>query len=449
MRLFVAALLPALLAAGEAAPVADPTADEMAVVVLANRHRAERATVNNRIAEMIRTKQVSGSPAQWSHAAKGSPNLPPLVVSPALMSAARALLKDGAKPPDKEHFDATPAVKAAGYASDKPTLALFAPERPGALNAYATAVLNVVGAKAVGNQKFDEYAGLESMTPAWREIGVAAAPAGKGRLNVVIILGQGGPKRCIGGTVFVDADHDLAYDVGEGKAGITVTCGAASTTTGASGAWWLALDGEAEAKVVFSGAGFTAERPVAKGKDNVGIDWRLPNPADIKTADKLIADAEKAAKIAELDKKRVPLAALLVGTRMAALDDARQQRVATLVEPLLGEYDLLMGKILGALGEEPADFKKTLSDAQKPWGSAMPAWFKEADAMAKLRQQVNKVLAAPEAQQGKLAPPVIKQVQKAKAETCDPKFLEQYSTWEEQLEDTLPAEAAPAAPKKK
>lgn len=449
MRLAVLALLPALLAAGEAAaPAVDPTGEEMALLALANQHRVDRIIGNNRVAHAIRAKQVEGSNSVWGqNAPKGA--TPPLVLNPQLMATARALLKSGAKPVDKAEFDPLPAMREAGYAGGK-GMAIFGLDAPNLNAAYAMTMLNRTGTKEVNNKPTDILAALMALKDQWREVGVAVSTA-KGRTSAIIVLGQGAAKRYLGGTAYADANRNLAYDPGEGKAGVSVSCGGKSMTTGASGAWWLPLDDQNEATVSFSGDGSTATRTAAKGAGNVLIDWRMPSAADQKTADKLIADAEKAVKIDDLDKKRAPLAALLVGTRMAALDDERAKKVAVLIEPLVGEYDLLMGKILEALGEEPADFKKTLGEAQKPWKGAMPGWFKEAESLAKLRQQVNKVLAAPEEQQGKLAPPVLKQVAKAKGETIDPKFLEQYSTWEEQLADVMPVEAAaPApAPKKK
>lgn len=446
MRLVVFALLPALLAAGEAAaPAVDPSGEEMAVLMMANLHRVERIAGNNRIAHAIKAKTVTGSNAVWGqNAPKGQ--APPLVLNPALVTAARALLKAGAKAPDKSIFDALPAMREAGYTGDK-GMAIFGADAPDLASAYAMSMLTSIGTKVVNNKTNDVIAALEALKPQWREVGIAVGMS-KNRPSLVIVLSAGTAKRYVGGVAFADTNRNLAYDIGEGKAGVQVSCGSTTMTTGASGAWWLALDSEAEGSVTFNGGGFTASRPLAKGAANLTIDWRMPNPADLKTADKLIADAEKVAKNVDMEKKRVQLAALLAGMRMAALDDARQLQVTTLTEPLQGEFDLAMSKVMEALGEEPADFKKTLGDIQKVWKSAMPAWFKEAENLSKLRQQVNKVLAAPEEQQGKLARPVIQQVQKAKAATIDPKFLAQYTTWEEQLADVMPVETAPA-PKKK
>jgi hypothetical protein len=448
MRLVVFALLPALLIAGEAAaPVADPTGEEMAVLQIANLHRVDRVTGNNRISHMIRAKQVAGiAMFTWSqNTPKGQS--PPLIVNPALTLAARALLKAGTKAPDKSVFDPLPAMREAGYTGDK-GMAIFGTDASSLDAAYTLSLLNITGVKAANNKEMDVFAAAEALKAQWREVGIAVGVS-KNRPSVVIVLGAGSAKRYLGGVVYADANRNLAYDPGEGKSGVLVSCGNASMTTGASGAWWLALDNETEGTVAFSGGGYSASAPFAKGAVNLTIDWRMPNANDLKTADKLIADAEKVAKNVDMEKKRVQLAALLTGTRMAALDETRQKQVATLVEPLVGEFDMAMSKVMESLGEEPADFKKVLGDVQKVWKNAMPAWFKEAENLSKLRQQVNKVLAAPEEQQGKLALPVLKQVQKAKAETIDPKFLAQYATWEEQLHDAMPAEPAAAAPKKK
>lgn len=443
MRLLIVAFLPILLIAGE--PAVDPNSDEMAMLMQANHHRTDRVSGDNRISEMIKTKRVAANLQSWVHMGGKGIALPPLVLNPALTATARKLLQDGAKPPDKAPFDAAPAAQAAGYAAAKDVIAIIGLDAPDLAAAYATALLNIIGMKQANNQTLPIFAAQGAMSAAYREVGIAVNQA-KGRCNVVIMLGKGTAKRYLGGVVYIDADHDLAYEPGEGKAGVQVSYAGASMTTGASGAWWLAVDSDAAGELSFSGGGSTTKRPVAKGAATMTIDWRMPDPADQKTADRLIADAEKVAANPDLEKKRVPLAALLSGTRMAALDDARQKQIDDLVAPLLGDYDSAVAKVLVSLADEPAEAKKKLADLRRDWKGAMPAWFKEAENLAKLRQQVVSVLSATK-DQAKLGAPLLKQVQKAAAETVEPKFLHQYAVWEEQLGDVMPAAAA--APKAK
>lgn len=441
-----ACLLLAFLAsaayAGDAAAANAPTAEELVILDLLNTHRADFIRGNNRITTAVRAKQVAANPSHWAHAANGTGKSLPLVVSPALTAAARSLLKAGTKPVEKQRFDALPAMKAAGYANDKAGLAMFGLELPTLAIAYAAAATNVTEETEANKQTFSKYAGIEALKAEWREVGIAVGAGKAGKQSVVIVLGQGTAKRHVGGIVYADANRDGEYQLGEGRAGVTVSCGGATMTTGPGGAWWLALDSDAEGQVTFTGDGHTASRPLAKGTANVGIDWRLPNAADLKTADKLIADAEKDVKNPDLEKRRGPLAALLYGTRMAVLDDARQKKVDELVAPIRDEFDDTSRKLMAALGEEPADFKKRFSELQKRWKGGMPGWFKEADAMARLRQQVTAVQAAPADQQPKLAPAAIKSVEKALAEATDPVFLDQYRVWHEALDGIVVAESA-------
>lgn len=441
MRLLVLAFLPALLAAGE--PAVDPSNDEMAVLMQANRHRTDRVTSDNRICEMLKSKRMVAILQSWFQVGGRSAALPPLVHNPALTAAARKLLQDGAKPPDNAPFDATPAAQAAGYVASKDLITMFGLDAPDLPAAYVSALLNVVGTKQSNNQTLLILTAQGAMSAAYREVGIAVNFA-KGHANVVLLLGKGTAKRYLGGVVYTDSNHNLAYEPGEGKGGVQVSYGGVSMTTGASGAWWLAVDSDAAGELAFSGGGFTTKRPVAKGAATTTVDWRMPDPADQKAADRLIADAEKVAANPDLEKKRVPLAALLCGTRMAALDDARQQQIDGLIAPLLGDYDSAVAKVLVSLAEEPAEAKKKLADLRRDWKGAMPAWFKEAENLAKLRQQVVSALSATK-DQARLAAPALKQVQKAASETVEPKFLHQYVVWEEQLGDVMPA----AAPKTK
>jgi hypothetical protein len=431
--LFLAALLvPSVLVAGDAVAFADLDGEEMALLMRANQHRAARMEGDNAVAALIRSRIVSGNINLWSKMG-AKINVPPLVLNPALTIAARSLLGGGVKPTDGKPCDAGPALRAAGYPTPEGTMTMIGLGGSDQATAYAMALLNVVGTREnKGGGAFDVYAAQDGMREKWREIGVAA-----NGVDAVIILGVGTAARYVGGVVYADADHDLCYGRGEGRAGVTVSCGSARMTTGPSGAWWLAVAADA-VEVTFDGVGSTASRPIASGAGNQLLDWRVPDQADQRMVDRLIADAEKVAKSADADKRRTPLAALLVASRTAALDDARRQRIDDLVAPVADEFETVAVRVMRALGEDPAEFRKQLADIQKTWKGAMPGWFKEAAALGKLREQVVKVQSAPETDQGGLAGPVLKQVQKAKKGSVDPMFLGQYRIWEEQLAMLVP-----------
>lgn len=96
--------------AGEsAAPPFDPSADELAMLGLVNGHWSDRGTGDNRLIESLRRKEIK-APIPWLKlTGAAAPALPPLVFSPVLSAAARALLSQGAKPADRKLFNYAPA----------------------------------------------------------------------------------------------------------------------------------------------------------------------------------------------------------------------------------------------------------------------------------------------------------------------------------------------------
>lgn len=449
--LLTATLLATALAAAEPAKAAAdaPTADEVEALQLLNYHRNERVRADNRITVAIKRKQVTADMSAWSHATSGTTRQPPLVFNPALTAAARAVLKAGPKPVAKTPNDFAAAMKTAGYSPDKDGLTLIAVDCPSLTVAYAAAMVFPIG-ETMHNKTtpWPVFARSSALKGEWREAGVAVATAG-GKTSLVMVLGLGTAKRYLGGTVYADANHNGEYDQGEGKGGITVSAGAATTTTGAGGAWWLALGKDDAVDVTFTGEGAKAVRPAPKGVANLGLDWRLPLPADLKEADKLIADADKVVKETDLDKKRRPLAALISGTRGLCLDDERQKHVDELVQPVRIEFEETIKNTLSAMSEDQAGWKKRTAELQKPWKGSLAAWFKEAEAVYKMRQQVNTVLAAPAGQQAKLAAPLQKPLAKALTETTDPAFIEQLRLWQEDIDQAAAIEEDKKAAEKK
>lgn len=430
--------LPMLLAAADAKPV-EPTADEASALALLNSHRADRAHNDNRMNETVRRKEVNAS-LQWLGLKGGAAAQPPLVFSPALTAAARTLLAQGVKPVDKAPIDHAPVFAAAGYAPAKDGLIMVGLDQPSLYLAYATAFTNAVGEVKTTKATQIVYAGPNALKGTWREAGVAVGEA-HGRVSLVYVLGAGSAKRYLGGTAYLDANRNGRCDPGEGKAGVTVTSGSTAMITGPGGSWWLALADDAAGEVAFSGSGFKSTRPFPKGTANLAIDWRIPNPADIKAAERLIADAEKATKGGP-DAARKPQVVLLAETRLAALDDAHQQQVDSLVAPVRDEFESTVRRALAALAEEPAEYKKQVTEMQKPWKGALTTWFRELDGVRRLRESVNGALAAPAEQQPKRAAPLLKPLAKAIADCNDPSLLDQLETLQESLVAVLPPDPA-------
>lgn len=450
--LLSATLLATALTAAEPAKAGAgdvPTAEEVEALQMLNYHRLERRRGDNRITVAIKRKQVTANMTAWNHSASGTAKQPPLVFNPALTAAARAVLKSGPKPVEKTPNDFAGAMKAAGYAPDKDGLTLIAMEAPSLSIAYAAAIAFPVGETTHNKtQLWPVFARGEALKGEFREAGVAVATAG-GKTSLVMVLGLGSAKRHLGGLVFADANHNGTYDPGEGRAGVTVSAGGATMTTGPGGAWWLALDKDDAVDVTFDGQGAKAVRPAPKGAANIQIDWRLPLPADLKIADKLLADADRVAKEPDLEKKRKPLAALIAGTRGLCLDDERQKKVDDLTQPVRIEFEELVKNTLSALSEDQSAWKKRSSELQKPWKGGLSDWFKSADALYKLRQQVNAVQAAPAEQQPRQAAGLQKPLAKAIAETTDPAFMDQLLLWKDDMDELAATEEDKKAAEKK
>ena len=165
---------------------------------------------------------------------------------------------------------------------------------------------------------------------------------------------------------------------------------------------------------------------------------------DLKEVDRLITAADKLVKEVDVEKKRPQLAALLIGTQLVALDEARQVKVDALLQPIAEEFANARSKLLKAMGEDPGVYKQAVADMQRMWKGCMPGWFKEAQDIGQLRQQI--VAATTAKDQGKPLAPLRDALVKGIAATNDPLFRKQYETLMEML-DAVPATAMPK-PKK-
>lgn len=442
-------LLPLLLCAGEAVP----TGEEQLLLDIVNLHRADRRAVDRIIANTIYDGVVKDvSPRDWIKAgdARGEADksvpLPPVVFNPQLIAAARKLLAAGTTPPKEKAFDPTPAMREAGYGTAEKGLAMIGLDAPSLPEVYGKAAVNIVGRIDDQKNALPRFAVRLALKPEWREAGIAVSKGKGSGYSAIIVFGQGTATRHIGGMVYADANRNLAYDPGEGKAGVTITVGGQTATTGAHGVWWLALPDANGGEVKMAGNGHgTAQKLEAKPVNQV-FAWRLPDAADIKAADALMAAVQKAG--ADPTKLKAAQGDLLIGTLKSALDDERRAKVTALVEPIREDFVATRTKLMEQVTEEPKAYRAQVEVMRKVWYGAMPAWFKEAEGLATLYHEVVKVQRAPLESREKLAAPARKALDKAIAGNLDPVFLEQYKTWSDSLAAAL-AEEPPAKPKKK
>jgi len=438
-----------------------PSGEEVAILERLNEHRAGWVEGDARITEAVRVKELQPAwdDGKWGPCVAGAGQSPPLVFNPTLIAIARSLLEQHATQTDGTRYDAGPIMKSASYAPDKPNLAMFAYDQPSLSMAYETAMTNIIAmVPSYNNTTRPQAISSEALKADYREAGVAV-DTDRGKTSMVIVLGAGLAKRYLGGIIYVDANRDHRYGLEEGKAGVVVTSGLSTATTSSSGAWWLSLDSTDETTVTFKSGDQTLSTTVPKGPGNMAFNWRIPPKNDLKDADRLIAEAEKAVAGTDDDRTRVALVKLLVGTRMKILDDDRLKHIATLADPVQSDFDSTLQAIEGSLSDDPDDIMKIFKDQKNQWKNAINSWFKSAENLAETHQMVVEYLSATADQQPHLKDNVIETLKDALTQPGDPSFLEQYINWLGQVDraegevvgpktpDQMPAPPAPAVPK--
>jgi hypothetical protein len=366
--------------------------------------------------------------ADWGKGVTRAKTQPMVCLNPQLSAAARELLKTTLT--RNQAIDPLPAMRNAGYSPADAGFALMALNAPSLEVAYIRALARINEVSEIKGRRTYRFDGHKMLLPEWREAGVAVTSA-KGTWSVAIVLGKGSAKRYLGGVVYADGNHDGILDPGEGKAGVQVRAGGASTVTGPGGSWGLALADDSACEVEFSGAGGSARRQAEKG--NALIDWRLPDAEDILAADKLLAAwSAEAGKPPE--RQRKAQVALMLGTRVAILDDARQQKVDAAVGDVRTEYEDALRRLLGQLREEQAVYKGAVAAMVKSWEGALPStWKGKLEALYALGKKVEAAQSGPPEQRPKAVASVTEPLNKAIAQADDPIILRQLMTWREAL----------------
>ena len=459
-------LLPSLLSAVQAPPVAkstpgQPTEAEVTALGLLNLYRMktrEAEYIIDGILQEHEQRKVYLFPrdmgSQWVVARKKPEGLiSPVVINPALMTVARTLLSQKVKWVNKQPVPFAEPFRTAGYTPDTKGLILIGSECTSLRVAFVQSLVNIVGEGMANKGTKTEtlirvFAGRESLQAPWREAGVAVEESG-GKCSLVIVLGTGAAMRYVGGITYADANHNGVCDPGEAKAGVKITAGDLSATSGPAGAWWIPLTKTDEMDIVFTVDGLTGTRKIPLAAASEIIDWRVPNAADMKNADKLLADNDKAAKDKDEEKRRKALAAVLAGTRMAILDDDHQHKVDAFIQPIREDYDELLRKALSTMGEDEATYKKRMNEYKLPWKGCFTAWFKEIDSLYQLRQQVSDLSLAKSDKRTAAIPGLTATLAKAIATSTDPVLQEQFQTVKLNLDNLPPPPAETAKPPKK
>jgi len=388
-------LLAALLALPQAKgpyepPDREPTPEETLILEYMNRFRA------NPVAEMeiIAPPGKSGGSVDWKmfrDEMKQLKPMPPMVINLDLLDAARKhsyyMVFNGLghdETPGKPGFyGAGPGdrIKASGFKGGGWAENAFAGSS-GAWGSHEGFIVDS-GDGPGGMQPARGH--RKNMMSAFREIGAGGVPNGRG-LSVTHDFGSR-DVRMAGGVVYVDANGNNFYDVGEGVGQVTIASSdGGAVATWKSGAYELDLKGQRDLVLTayWGGEKFTKAFPA--GKDNVKFDWIVPKEVPLKIADKLI---ESAVKAKDTPREFALLVALHLGAGGLYLDAERKKKVQELTKETGALLELAQNAVTEALKDPDGSVKKVIEEERKPFkGTDADAWFQDAETIAKLKRGV-------------------------------------------------------------
>ena len=373
------------------APDREPTPEETLIVELMNRFRANPSAE----ADLIAPPGKSGGGVDWKmfrDEMKALKAMPPVVFNLDLLDAARkhsyymmhnGLTHDevagkvgfyGASPGDRIKLS---GFKGAGWAENA-----FAGSA-GAQDSHDGFLVDA-GAGPGGMQP--ERGHRKNMIGNYREVGPGGVPTSRG-LSVTHDFGSR-DVRMAGGVVYIDANGNNFYDVGEGVGQVTISASdGGAVTTWKSGAYELDLKGQKDVTLTAYLGGEKFSKTFPGGRDNIKFDWAVPKEIPLKAADKLIDAADKAK---ETPKAFAALVALYVGSRSLYMDADRRTKVQELTKEVGPQLEAAEKSVGDALRDpEASGLKKVLEDARKPFkGTEADAWFTDAETIAKLKRGV-------------------------------------------------------------
>jgi hypothetical protein len=226
----------------------------------------------------------------------------------------------------------------------------------------------------------------KNMIAGYREVGPGGVSTGRG-LSVTHDFGSR-DVRMAGGVVYIDANANNFYDLGEGVGQVTISSSdGGAITTWKSGAYELDLKGQKDVTLTATLGGEKFSKTFPGGKDNVKFDWAVPKEIPLKAADKLLDAADKAK---DTPKAFAALIALYVNSRSLYMDAERKTRLQELTKEVGAALDAAEKAVSDALRDpEAAGLKKLIDEQRKPYkGTEADAWFNDAETIAKLKRGV-------------------------------------------------------------
>jgi len=372
-------------------PDREPTPEETLILEFLNRFRTDPVAE----ADLIAPPSRKGEGVDWKmfhDEMKQLKPMPPMVMNLDLLDAARKhsyyMILNGLthdEVPGKAGFyGASPAdrIKQSGFKGGGWAENAFA----GSGGPYDSHQGFIVDAGAGPGGMQPTRGHRKNMMSAMREIGPGGVPTGRG-LSVTHDFGSR-DVRMAGGVVYIDANGNNFYDIGEGVGQVTISSSdGGSITTWKSGGYTLDLKGQRDVVLTAYMGGEKHTKTFPAGKDNVKFDWIVPKEIPLKAADRLLEAAEKAK---DTPKEFAALIALHLGAQSLYLDADRKKRVRELTQEAGALLDLAQNAVSEALKDpEGGSLKKVLEEERKPFkGTEADAWFQDAETIAKLKRGV-------------------------------------------------------------
>jgi hypothetical protein len=372
------------------APDREPTPEETLILEYMNRFRADPSAEADIIAPAGKTGGVDWK--MFRDEMKALKPMPPMVFNLELLDAARKhsyyMIHNGLthdEVPGKVGFyGAAPGdrIKLSGFKGGGWAENAFAGSA-GAWDSHSGFLVD--GGDGPGGMQ-PARGHRKNMISAMREVGPGGVPTARG-LSVTHDFGSR-DVRMAGGVVYIDANGNNFYDVGEGVGQVTISSSdGGSVTTWKSGAYELDLKGQKEVVLTAYLGGEKITKAFPAGKDNVKFYWIVPKEIPLKAADKLLDAVEKAK---DTPKEFAALVALYMGAKNLYLDADRKKRIKTLTQEAGALLELAQNAVLDALADpENGAFKKTIEEERKPFKATdAEAWFQDAETIGKLKRGV-------------------------------------------------------------
>ena len=221
----------------------------------------------------------------------------------------------------------------------------------------------------------------------FREMGPSAVPH-SGKISVTHNFGnRRGVQRFAGGVMYIDRNHNNFYDIGEGVGDVQIIASGAKSTakSWASGAYALEINHQKDLKLVATWNGMQFEKVFPAGSENVKFDWSIPPKAELDRADALIAAVEAipadSKRSTDMKKRTKAGLDLYISSQTLSLDPPRIEKIKALTDGIAKDLEAAKQAVRDGLAAGDAKaFKKILRDALKPYKkTAAEAWFEEAE----------------------------------------------------------------------